>query len=140
MFKTNRNKKESGQGLVEYALILVLVAIVVIAVLMLLGPIIGNVFSTINGSLSSFGGGTGGAAAAADPGAQANAAFQAVCDNRSWPSGTTQTWSSGDVVVYLQNDGWVYTRFSDDSFFTDHAGDVVTVYGTIPAGTPVTCQ
>ena len=39
--------KEKGQGLVEYALILVLVAIVVIAVLMLLGPIIGNVFSTI---------------------------------------------------------------------------------------------
>ena len=46
--------KEKGQGLVEYALILVLVAIVVIAVLMLLGPIIGGVFSTINNSLSSF--------------------------------------------------------------------------------------
>jgi pilus assembly protein Flp/PilA len=46
--------KEKGQGLVEYALILVLVAIVVIAVLMLLGPIIGGVFSTINESLSSF--------------------------------------------------------------------------------------
>jgi pilus assembly protein Flp/PilA len=47
--------KENGQGLVEYALILVLVAIVVIAVLMLLGPIIGNVFSTINNSLSTAG-------------------------------------------------------------------------------------
>ena len=45
--------KEKGQGLVEYALILVLVALVVIAVLMLLGPVIGNVFSTINNSLSS---------------------------------------------------------------------------------------
>jgi pilus assembly protein Flp/PilA len=44
--------KERGQGLVEYALILVLVAIVVIAALMILGPIIGNVFSTINSSLS----------------------------------------------------------------------------------------
>jgi pilus assembly protein Flp/PilA len=43
--------KEKGQGLVEYALILVLVAIVVIAVLMVLGPVIGNVFSTINSSL-----------------------------------------------------------------------------------------
>jgi pilus assembly protein Flp/PilA len=43
--------KERGQGLVEYALILVLVAIVVIAVLMVLGPVIGNVFSTINSSL-----------------------------------------------------------------------------------------
>lgn len=46
------SRAEKGQGLVEYALILVLVAIVVIAVLMLLGPIIGNVFSTLNESLS----------------------------------------------------------------------------------------
>jgi len=38
---------EEGQGLVEYALILVLVAVVVIAVLMLLGPAIGDVFSEI---------------------------------------------------------------------------------------------
>jgi len=45
--------KEKGQGLVEYALILVLVAIVVIAALMILGPIIGNVFSKVNTSLSS---------------------------------------------------------------------------------------
>ena len=45
--------KEKGQGLVEYALILVLVALVVIAVLLLLGPVIGNVFSTINNSLSA---------------------------------------------------------------------------------------
>jgi pilus assembly protein Flp/PilA len=39
--------QEEGQGLVEYALILVLVAVVVIAILTLLGPSIGNVFSTI---------------------------------------------------------------------------------------------
>ena len=39
--------REEGQGLVEYALILVLVAIVVIVVLRLLGPAIGDVFSTI---------------------------------------------------------------------------------------------
>lgn len=39
--------RQKGQGLVEYALILVLVAIVVIAILLLLGPIIGNVFSNI---------------------------------------------------------------------------------------------
>ena len=44
--------KERGQGLIEYALILVLVAIVVIAVLMILGPRIGNVFSSVNKSLS----------------------------------------------------------------------------------------
>ncbi len=45
--------KEKGQGLVEYALILVLVAIVVIAALMILGPIIGNVFSKLNSSLNA---------------------------------------------------------------------------------------
>ncbi|MGD8624931.1 MAG: Flp family type IVb pilin [Anaerolineae bacterium] len=39
--------REEGQGLVEYALILVLIAIVVIAILVLVGPAIGNVFSTI---------------------------------------------------------------------------------------------
>ena len=44
---------QKGQGLIEYALILVLIAIVVIAVLMLLGPMIGNTFSSINNSLSS---------------------------------------------------------------------------------------
>ncbi len=44
--------KEKGQGLVEYALILVLVAVVVIATLALLGPIIKNVFSTINSELT----------------------------------------------------------------------------------------
>jgi pilus assembly protein Flp/PilA len=40
-----------GQGLVEYALILVLVAVVVIVILALLGPAIGNVFSNIVSSI-----------------------------------------------------------------------------------------
>jgi len=43
--------REEGQGLVEYALILVLVAIVVIAILSLLGPQIGDVFSRISAGL-----------------------------------------------------------------------------------------
>ncbi len=42
---------EEGQGLVEYALILVLVAIIVIAILSLLGPQIGNVFSQVTNAL-----------------------------------------------------------------------------------------
>jgi pilus assembly protein Flp/PilA len=45
-------KNEEGQGLVEYALILVLVAIVVIAILALLGPQIGNIFSRITSGLT----------------------------------------------------------------------------------------
>ena len=40
-------KDNKGQGLVEYALILVLVAVVVIVILALLGPAIGNVFSSL---------------------------------------------------------------------------------------------
>jgi len=48
---------ESGQGLVEYALILVLVALVVIVVLSLLGPSIGNVFSNVVDKLNILGGG-----------------------------------------------------------------------------------
>jgi pilus assembly protein Flp/PilA len=42
---------EEGQGLVEYALILVLIAIVVIAILLLVGPVVGNVFSAIVSNL-----------------------------------------------------------------------------------------
>lgn len=38
---------QKGQGLVEYALILVLVAVVVIAVLLTLGPTVGAVFSDV---------------------------------------------------------------------------------------------
>lgn len=43
---------EEGQGLVEYALILVLVAVVVIVILSVLGPQVGQVFSQINSKLS----------------------------------------------------------------------------------------
>ncbi len=47
--------REEGQGLVEYALILVLVAIVVIAILTILGPQIGNIFSRITSGLGQAG-------------------------------------------------------------------------------------
>jgi pilus assembly protein Flp/PilA len=39
--------REEGQGLVEYALILILVSIVMIAILAILGPVIGNLYSNI---------------------------------------------------------------------------------------------
>ncbi len=44
-------RREHGQGLVEYALILVLVVVVVMAILMILGPSIGNTFSGIISSI-----------------------------------------------------------------------------------------
>ncbi len=37
----------AGQGLVEYALILALVAIIVLVVVALLGPAVGNMYSTV---------------------------------------------------------------------------------------------
>jgi pilus assembly protein Flp/PilA len=43
--------RSRGQGLVEYALILALVAVVVIGILILLGPAIGSIFSNIQQSL-----------------------------------------------------------------------------------------
>jgi pilus assembly protein Flp/PilA len=43
--------RETGQGLVEYALILVLVAVVVLIILSLLGASVGNVFSNIVNTL-----------------------------------------------------------------------------------------
>ncbi len=43
--------KEKGQGLVEYALILVLVAVVVIVILAILGPAIGGVFSQVTDAI-----------------------------------------------------------------------------------------
>jgi pilus assembly protein Flp/PilA len=43
--------KEKGQGLVEYALIIVLIAIVVIVAMQFLAPTIGNVFTQIGNTL-----------------------------------------------------------------------------------------
>jgi pilus assembly protein Flp/PilA len=42
---------EEAQGLTEYALILVLVAIVTIAILLIMGPVIGNAFSNVTANL-----------------------------------------------------------------------------------------
>jgi pilus assembly protein Flp/PilA len=42
---------EKGQGMVEYAFILVLVAAVVIAAVTIMGPLVGNMFSSVNASL-----------------------------------------------------------------------------------------
>lgn len=46
-------KREEGQTLVEYALLLVLIAIVVIAAVTLVGKKACNVYSTIGSSLSN---------------------------------------------------------------------------------------
>ena len=90
--QSSKQKQEKGQGLVEYALILVLVAIVVIAALMVLGPIIGNVFSTINNSLStvSTGGDVPDAPAAPDCSAEQAVLDQAIFAQAANPSDVNQ--------------------------------------------------
>jgi pilus assembly protein Flp/PilA len=46
-------RNERGQGMVEYALILVLIAVVVIAILIVLGNQVQNVFCNISGAIGS---------------------------------------------------------------------------------------
>jgi len=52
-------REEEGQGLVEYALIIGLIAIVAIAALGLAGSQVSTIFSNITTSLENAGGGTG---------------------------------------------------------------------------------
>lgn len=44
--------KEEGQGLVEYAMILFLVAVVVVVILVVLGPQVGGIFSKVTSSFA----------------------------------------------------------------------------------------
>jgi pilus assembly protein Flp/PilA len=48
-----KTEGEKGQGMVEYALILVLIAIVVIVILTVVGHQVSNVFSNISSGLGS---------------------------------------------------------------------------------------
>ena len=45
------NRRQTGQGLVEYALILVLISIVSIAIMTTLGNQVSSVFSQVNAAL-----------------------------------------------------------------------------------------
>jgi pilus assembly protein Flp/PilA len=46
-----RGRDERGQTLVEYGLLLALIAIVVIAVLLILGPTVSGIFQSVNDQL-----------------------------------------------------------------------------------------
>ena len=50
-FGLNLNDEEEGQGLVEYALIIVLIAVVCVAAVTLLGTTVRGVFQDISGKL-----------------------------------------------------------------------------------------
>jgi pilus assembly protein Flp/PilA len=49
----DRSHGETGQSMVEYALLLVLIAVVVIVVLLVLGNQVSNVFCNVSGALGS---------------------------------------------------------------------------------------
>ncbi len=44
-------REQEGQGLVEYALVIVLVAVVIVLIVAVLGPQIGNMFSRVTNTL-----------------------------------------------------------------------------------------
>lgn len=100
MFKSLSNlskvtKREEGQGLVEYALILVLVSVVVIVVLSLVGPGVGNIFSQVTTALN---------------GAATGESTQA------------DTWNVGDYCVdYTSHDTWHFIWQFDGGDSSDQA-------------------
>jgi pilus assembly protein Flp/PilA len=51
-FVAQQVDREEGQGMVEYALILVLIAIVVIVILSVVGKRVNNIFSNISNGLA----------------------------------------------------------------------------------------
>ncbi|MGD1034372.1 MAG: Flp family type IVb pilin [Candidatus Dormibacteria bacterium] len=53
MVRKSELEDEKGQGMVEYALILVLIAIVVIVILTVVGHQVNNVFSNISNALGT---------------------------------------------------------------------------------------
>ncbi len=92
MNKLFSNKKnEKGQGLVEYAIILALVAIVVIGSMRILGPKVGDTFSSINNSL------------ALDSGSQ-------VSEPPAVPTQTYQQWCDSLGAPYHMNGGGVCVK------------------------------
>jgi Flp pilus assembly pilin Flp len=95
LFRPNK-----GQGLVEYAIILALVAIVVIAILIQMGPKIGNTYSTINSSLGFE------SAPTVVPTATPNWVF---CSNEFQYC----SFSGTKVVRYGKNNTWVEGTFTN---------------------------
>jgi Flp pilus assembly pilin Flp len=107
-----RTKK--AQGLVEYALILVLVAVIVIAVLVMLGPRIGGTFSSVNNSLSGVANGSGAQATLAAPTTVPTAAPTAtpVWTYAATENGTVNIPSGTHQIQYGANGQYFYQTFT----------------------------
>lgn len=129
---TKQNKNERGQGLVEYALILVLVAIVVIVAVTALGPQISGVYDRVTAALG--GGGSGG-------GSPSELA-RLFCEYMSLPSGLVMGPFDEPVVYFLyEYNGHReeeadfeerYNTYWEPNFYTEY-------HGTVAAGTEIIC-
>ena len=115
-------KREEGQGLVEYALLLVLVAIVVIGILGLMGGQIRDTFSEIIGHL---GGGTVSATCSLS-GHNATIHVTVTEDAQATVEGTTKSCSAGGGC------GFSLTHVN--------SGDSFTVTANPGGSTSVTCN
>lgn len=116
----SNKKQEKGQGLVEYAIILALIAIVVVGVMTVLGK---KVCNTMNGVSNSLDGGSGnncGVAAAAAPAAtappaliQGDAARAEYCAERpgyvggvNWGFAGGHTWTTAGQTYFVTGDAF----------------------------------
>jgi pilus assembly protein Flp/PilA len=104
-------KRERGQGLVEYALILVLVAVVVIGVLSVVGGGVSNVYCTVIGGLNRTSTCTG--QQASQPGTLTSSQYAVTSNqyrvyisyNGTRTDGVSVTCSASSGPVIVQNDG-----------------------------------
>jgi pilus assembly protein Flp/PilA len=116
-----RRPNEEGQGLVEYALILVLVAIVVIGILLLLGPAISEVYCEVVNTMQP---GECGAItsvnAVRDGNGHGNTVVvtitvdQATAVTATWPGGSASTSCSGSCTITITTDDAGTVRVRDD--------------------------
>ena len=113
----NFNRKEKGQGLVEYALILVLIAIVVIAAMQALGTTVDGTFTSVDTALG--GEGSGGDNSAGNTltnfgyqyyhhGQTEDAAISAYCNIADVPSG------AGYNLYTHTNEGYTVDGYGQD--------------------------
>jgi Flp pilus assembly pilin Flp len=123
----DRKNNEKGQGLVEYALIVVLVAVVIVAALLILGPSVGNVYGKVNASLAN-------ASSAQSSGVVATATSAAptwtTCANENGYcsfSGTAQ-------VRYGAGSSWTIATFTNGVACNN------SVFGDPDFGVVKTCQ
>ena len=110
------NSTQSGQGTVEYAIILVLIALVVIAALVGLGVVVGNKMGLVSAKMTTPGPGASTQAIIADFNARILAYYNA---HGSWP----RTWSPYNFTdIGLNPSDW--SQPVNGLYFSPHGSEV----------------